>query len=405
MLQFRRSSLAVPEVARRLGVRYVVDGSVLQDGGRVRIRATLVDASTSATVWTERFEREGRDVLALQRDVALAVARAVEVALSPQDHARLADAPAVDPDAFVHYVRGTQARYRAFGVAQNRDAMRHFERAIGEDSAYAPAHAGLAFVHVMVGDEAGARRAAERALALDPKLAEAHMVLGLVRQTFDWDWTGAEAALREAIRLNPGYAEAHHELSMLLLRRDRFDEALSEARLTIYLAPMSARFEQAVGEIQLFRLGEAVGAADRALALDSTYAAPHFLRAYAFMGQRRFTDAEAALRACLALGCGTSARAALGYVYAVTGRRALARRVADSLAASWQEDAPDPSLAMELAEIHVGLGEHDRALAWLERGTASGAYMLYLGLDPLLRPLRDEPRFRALLRRVGLPGA
>ncbi|HZF67534.1 MAG TPA: protein kinase [Gemmatirosa sp.] len=403
--QFRGSSRPVPEIARLLGVRHVVDGSVLQDGARVRVRASLVDASTSTPVWTESFDRERRDVLALQRDVALAVARAVQVALSPQDRARLAEAPAVDPAAFAFYVRGTQARYRAFGDAQNRDAVRHFESAIAEDSAYAPAHAGLAFVRVMIGDEAGARRSARRALALDPQLAEAHMVLGLVRQVFDWDWAGAEAELREALRQNPGYAEAHHELSMLLLRRGRFDEALGEARLTIYLAPMSARFENAIGEIQLCadRPDEALAAAGRALALDSAYAAPHFLRAYAYLRQRRLGAAEASLRACLARDCGDSGVALLAHVHALLGRREEALRGAAALTAKWRA-RPDPGLAMGLAQIHVGLGERERALEWLERGADAGAYMLYLGIDPTFRPLHGEPRFRALLKRIGLAG-
>ena len=403
--QFKRSERPVSEIARLLGVSHVLDGSVLQDGGRVRITTTLIDADTDAPIWTERFERERRGVLALQREVALAMARAVEVALTPQDRARLADAPTVDPAVFDLYVRGTQARYKAFGPDDNyAQAVRFFERAIARDPSYAPAHAGLASIRAVLGDEA-ARRSAEKALALDPKLAEARMVLGMIHEFFDRDWAGAEEHFRQAIRLNPGYAEARHELSMLLMRRKRFDEALDEARHTVYLAPMSARFEHGLGEVYLFsgRYDEALTAADKALALDSSAAAAHYLRAYAYGQQGRFGEAERSLMTCLALACGDIGRALLGHVYAVTGRRAEAEQIADALRARWERGDRDTGVAYGIVQIYAGLGDRMRALDWLERGVESGAFMLYAGIDPTLRPLHAEPRFRALVRRLGLP--
>jgi predicted Zn-dependent protease len=168
---------------------------------------------------------------------------------------------------------------------------------------------------------------------------------------------------------------------------------------------MSARFENAIGEIQLCadRPDEALAAAGRALALDSAYAAPHFLRAYAYLRQRRLGDAEASLRACLARDCGDSGVALLAHVHALLGRREEALRGAAVLTAKWRA-RPDPGLALGLAQIHVGLGERERALEWLERGADAGAYMLYLGVDPTFRPLYGEPRFQALLKRLGLAG-
>ena len=405
VLQFRRSEQSVPEIARLLGVAYVVDGSVLQDGNRVRINAALIDAATNTPVWTERFERERRDVLALQREVALAIAHAIEIALTPQDRERLADAPAVDPAAFDFYVKGTQARHKSFGVEEHRKAMAYLERAVAADSTYAPAYSGLASLQAIAGDEAGARRSADKALALDPRLAEAHMVLGMIRQFFDWDWTGAESALREAIRLNPGHAEAHHELSMLLMRLKRFDEALREARYTVYLAPMSARFEQGVGEVHLFsgRSDEALGAASRAIAFDSTYTAPYFLQAYAYTQQGKLDHAAEVLAKCMALACGDHGRAILGYVYAVSGRRAEARQVVDTLSARWTDGNEDAGIAFGIAQVYAGLGQPERALDWLERGVETGSYMVYLGVDPLLHSLHGSPRFQALLTKLGLP--
>ncbi|MFL5618301.1 MAG: protein kinase domain-containing protein [Gemmatimonadaceae bacterium] len=402
MLQFKRSEHSVPEIARQLGVKYLMDGSVQQDGDRVRIRATLIDAATNATVWTESFDRERRDVLVLQHEVALAIARAIELTLTPQDRSRLADTLPVDPVAFDLYIKGTQARYRAFGAAENLEAKRYYERAVERDPNYAPAHAGLALMQINAGDTAAARRSAERARALDPTLADASMALGMLRQSSDA--AGAEDAIRRAIRLNPGHAEAHHELSMLLLRRNRLAEALRESQLTLYLSPLTARFEQGLGEVHLFsgRYDDALIAADKALSHDSTYTPPYFLQAYAYSQQRKFDKAEEALTKCNARACGEAGRPLLGYVYALSGRRTDALRILDTLTAQWRRNQGAPGHAYGIAQVHVALGERERAIDWLEREEKVGGEILYAGIDPIFRSLHSEPRFRALLRKRGL---
>ena len=405
--QFTRSALPVPEIARSLGVGHVVDGTVVQERDRVRINATLIDAATNAPVWAEHFERERRDVLVLQRELALAIARAVEVALTPQDRARLAEAPAVDPEAFELYVKGAQARYRTTGPKDVAKAVNYFTGAIAQDSTYAPAHAGLAFVYSLAGDESRARQFADKALALDPTLAEAHMVLGMVRHFSDWDWAGAVTAFREAIRLNPGYAEAHHELSMLLMRRQRFDEASREAQRALYLAPMSARFEIGAGEVYLYsgRYDEALKAADRALAVDPINAGAYLVRAYAYGQQQRYDRAAEAAKKCIALGWDVHGRALLGYVYAKSGRRVQALKLVDTLTARWRERNGElgvSDVAISIAEIYAGLGDSERALEWLERAIGTDMYVGYLGIDPTFRSLHATPRFRTLLKAVGL---
>jgi tetratricopeptide (TPR) repeat protein len=388
-------------------VRYVVDGSVVQERDRVRLSATLIDAATNAPVWTERFERERRDVLALQRELAIAIARAVEVALTPQDRARLAEAPTVDPEAFELYIKGTQIRYRTNDPQDVAKAVNYFTGAIGQDSTYAPAYAGLAFIYALNGDKGRARQFADKALMLDPTLAEAHMVLGMVRHFSDWDWAGAEAAFREAIRLNPGYAEAHHELSMLLMRRQRFDEALREAQRALYLAPMSARFELGPAEVYLStgRYNEALEAADKALAVDSINGGIYLLRAYVYGEQQRYDQAVEAAKKCIALGWDVHGRAILGYYYAKSNRRMEALKLVDTLTAKWQARNGEPGLsdvAISIAQIYAGLGDPGRALDWLERAVGTDMYVAYLGIDPTFRSLHAEPRFRTLLKAVGL---
>jgi serine/threonine-protein kinase len=405
MLRFKRSERPVAEIARELGVKYLVDGSVLQDGDRVRIRATLVDAAKNATVWTESFDRERRDILALQREVALAIAREIEITLTPQDRTRLADTLPVDPIAFDLYMKGTQVRYREFGANVGKEALGYFERAIARDPDYAPAHAGLGLMQVNLGDSAAARRSAKRALTLAPSLADAHMLLGMIRQNFDKDWRGAETALREAIRLNPGHAEAHHELSMLLMRLSRFDQALREGQLTVYLAPATPRFELGVGEVLLYggRYREAILAGEKTLAVDSSFSLAHGLIAYAYAMQGDVERAREAQRRCRVLGCAEWGFALLGYVYAVKGMRTEATLSIDSLRARWRAQGAELGAASRIAGIYAGLGQRDSALTWLERGVATGEFMLYTGIDPVFRTLHGEPRFRAVLRALRLP--
>jgi tetratricopeptide (TPR) repeat protein len=281
--------------------------------------------------------------------------------------------------------------------------MRYFERAIARDSGYAPAHAGLALMQAHSGDTAAARRSAERAREIDPRLADAPLALGMIRQPLDLP--GAEAALRQAIQLNPGHAEAHHEFSMLLLRSNRLADALREAQLTVYLSPLTARFEVGLGEVHFFsgRFDEALIAAKQALSHDSAYTAPYLLQAWAYSMQRRFAEAEESLRACHAPPCREFERPLLGSIKAATGRRTEAPRILDTLIAQWQAGSRSSDLPWRIAEVYVGLGERQRAIDWLEQEDKSGLVILYMRIDPILRPLHSEPRFRALLKARGLP--
>ena len=404
VLEFTGSRRPIPEIARRLGVRYVVDGSVTEAGDRVRFTVSLVDASHNATVWTERFERERRDVISLQHEVALAVTRGIEGAVSERDIVALAPGPAVNPDAYLAYLRGTRARYAATATNDFREAERQFSEAIRRDSNFALAYAGLSIVRAMSGDPIRATPLANRALSLDSTLADAHLALGMARQLGAWDWVGAEAAFRQAIRLHPSHAEAHHELSMLLLRRRRPDESLREAQITLEYAPLSARFENAAGQVLLFskRYPEAVDAAARAIAIDSSYLGPYYLRGHAYMQQGRYDEALRAWLDCNARG--GDATTEIGYLYAMTGKRELALRELATLKARWPgaKAGSADAIATGIAQILVGLGDRSGALEWLERGVTSGTFIVYLGIDPYFQPLHDEPRFQAILHRVGL---
>jgi tetratricopeptide (TPR) repeat protein len=308
----------------------------------------------------------------------------------------------VDPEAFDLYLKGTQARYVQLPDA-NRQAQEYFEQAIARDSTYAPAYAGLASVRFFSDDPAEAQRLAVKAIELDAGLAEPHVVLGLVRQQYDWDWEGAEEAFRHAIRLDPGHAEAHHELSMHLMRLRRFDEALREAQHTLHLAPTSARFQHGLGEVLLFsgRYDEALVATERTLALDPNQVHAYWLRGIAYTQQGRYEEAIVAWRTSIRLWTLDSAHGNLGYVYAVAGRREEALTLLAALKArSGNGSDVERGTTYGIALIHTGLGEREQALEWLER--APRVWLAYVAIDPSLRSLHAEPRFHALLRKVGL---
>ena len=412
VLQFKQSTRPAPEIAQMLDVKYLVDGSVRQDSTRVRITASLIDAARSTPVWSKDFERDRRDAMTLQREVALAIADAINVTLTAQDRSRLAPSHVPDPEAFDLYIRGTQARYEAASLkGDNRDAIRYLSAAVAMDSGYAAAYAGLALAYIGTNDTIRARAFAARALALDPKLAEAHMAHGMIRQFLDWDLAGADSAFHEALRLNPGFAEAHHELSMLLERLKKFDESLREGRQAIAHAPTSLRFVQGMGDVQMFRgqYDESLEIANRLLAMDSANGSAHMLRGFAYEGLERWDDAARAwavyIRAVPAGG--DFARARIGYIYGLTGRRTQAVQILDTLKARLPErdrSGAQADLAVDLATVYMGLGDRAQALTWLERATALRAgFMLYLAINPTFKSLHTEPRFQALLRKIGLP--
>jgi tetratricopeptide (TPR) repeat protein len=322
----------------------------------------------------------------------------------PGEMTRPAAAAAVDPGAFDLYVRGARLRN---GGPRDRTPAEYFAEAIARDSTFAPAYAALAFERAFAGNGAEARTLVNKSLALDATLAEAHMALGVIREFREGNWDGAEAAFREAIRLNKGFAEAHHELSMLLMRRRRFAEAMRAAQSTLYLAPMSARFELGMAEVYLYsgRYDEALKAADRALAIDLRSGGAYLTKAYVYGEQRAYAKAVAAAERSIALGFDVHGRAFLGYVYAKSGRRPQALSIVDTLQQQWRDARgrlTDPDVAIGIAQVYAGLGEREQALDWLERSVGREMYASYLDIDPTFRSLHTEPRFQALLKRLGL---
>jgi serine/threonine protein kinase/Flp pilus assembly protein TadD len=400
--RYKNANPPLPEVADQLDVDFVIHGAAWQSEQQIRLRTNLAEATTDTPLWRQEYAGQVSGVKALLQEAALAIAQQIEVTLTAQDRERLEDAPAVDPEAFQLYLRGAQARH----LESESEAVNYFERAIAHDSTYAQAHAGLAGAYAWLGYYAGleegeekARRHLKTALSMDPTLSEAYAAKGMILEHYDGDFAGAEEAFRIAIHLNPNDAFAHLELGNLLMRQRRFDEALREVQQALYLNPLSARFQNDVGAVLHFsgRYDEAIDAAEKALALDASLGSAYGVLGSANTQQGQYEVAIEAYENGIQLGCGWCL-GNLGYVYAVSGRRAEAQEILGRLEEQWREGAGDYDVAM----IYAGLGEREQALDWLERFVEEIGVPLYLGIDPAFDSLHSEPRFESLLEKVGL---
>ena len=414
-LRYRGTSKALPEIARELNVDAVVEGSVLRSGERVRITAQLIEAATDRHVWADNYERDVRDVNSLQRDVARAIAGEIRARLTESEQRRLAVVRRVNPQAHEAYLRGRAEadRYTEAGV---RRAVTFYEQAIALDAEYALAHAGLASAYAMLGGVLGftspgeyfpkARAAAERALELDGTLADAHAVLATVRLKFDWDWNAAAREFQRVFDLNPSLAEAHQEHGTYLEALRRFDEAVVARKRARDLDPLSASRTADVGYPLYYagRYEEAISYYRTALELDQNFFWSHVWTGQAQIETGMHAEAIEEIQKALRMsGENTRVLATLGYAYAVAGQRAKAQQVLTELHGRSKRSYVSPYF---LAVVHAGLGENASALDLLERALQERQpYLILLDVEPVFSKLRAEPRFLALLQRIGLrPG-
>jgi adenylate cyclase len=397
----------LPEIAKALNVDTIVEGSVLRVGDQVRISAQLIDAPSDKHLWAESYERDTRDVLALQDEVALAIARQINVELTSQERARLANARPVNPQAYEAYLKG---RYflSEFSGERLKKAFEQFELAIKLDPNFALPYTGLSDAYgwaklVVPPAEVmpKAKAATEKALQLDDSLAEAHTSLGIIKFTYDFDWTAAEREFHRALELNPGYAYAHNQYGALLDAQGRFDEALAEHKRASELDPLSVQITNEVAW-PLMSQGKYEAAKEqirRSLELDPDDLLAHWALGYIDIQAGKFNGAIPELEKVQAINS-SFPPCYLGYAYAAAGERAKAEAalVEVNQLSSRQYLSP-----MCSARIYVGLGEKGRALDELEKAYDDRSSNLpWLKVDKTWDPLRSEPRFIALLKKVGL---
>jgi TolB-like protein len=407
-MRYKKPGTPVDRIGRELNVSLVLEGSVRRDAERVRINARLVRVRDQAEQWSESYERELASILTVQNEVAQGVARALAIALIPGGPARTSAARAVQPQAYEHYQLG-RFRFAERTVPSLKAALDHFERAVALDPEFSLAYAGLADVHVLLpffsaGESpaigrARAEAAANRALALDPSLGEAHATLALVRM-YEYDWEASESHFRRAVELVPGYASARQWYADMLARRARYEEALAEIRQAVALDPLSSIINQDLGYVLMLagQQDAAIRQYERTLELDPSFSTTWLVLAIATLDAGRFEEGANALSRWAELSGQDPAAirriAAAAAAYARTGR--LQR-----LPAGVDLVATVPPYAR--APLYMALGQKELALATLERAFEQGTFSVVASaLQAIFDPLRDEPRFRALMQKTGL---
>ena len=416
VMGYRGTATPLSQIARDLGVDALLEGAVVRSGDRVRITVNLVKATPERHLWAETYEFDAREVVAVQGRVTRDVARQIRVKLTPQQGERLTTARRVNPEAYEAYLLGRAYFSKVPAGASWNRSKEYFEKAIAKDPDFAPAYAGLAQLYARTrgslardpgANRVQARQWAEKALNLDDTLAETHTALGWV--TFhEWDWAGAEREYRRAVELNPSYALARIWYAQYLYAMRRFAEAVTQVQVAQQLDPGSTYVSTRAGAAYFLagRVEEAMASWQKVLELDPGYpdASIELARSYVARGlhQNAISALERALtfteREPLVLG-------ALAHAHARAGRRAEALKLVSELkrreARVGPEDRNIPRFSFIWA--YAGLGEKELAFAWLEKAYQERRdLMVLLNIDPFVDPLRSDPRFQDLVRRVGL---
>ena len=398
-----------PEIAKTLNVDAVVEGSVMRVGDNVRITAQLIDAREDKHLWAKSYERDARNVLAMQDEVALAIAHEVNVELTPNKQAHLANSRAVNPQAHEAYLKG---RYflESYSEERVKKAIGQFEEAIKADPSFALPYTGLADAY-SYGDDwyfpatevmPKAKTAAEKALQLDDSLAEAHTSLGMIKYQYDFDWAGSESEFRRAIELNPSYAFSHDQYGYLLTWLGRFDEAVAELRRASELDPLSAgtTFDVGVPLAYQAKYDAAKEQYRKALELDPSFFFAQWGLGWTDVEAGSFNEADAELEKAKAMDSPPLVAVFLGYAYAESGERAKAQAIIAELNQMASHRFVSPSCT---ALIYLGLGDKPQALVGLEKAyEVRSQWLTLLKVDGIFDPLRSEPRFIELLKKVGL---
>jgi TolB-like protein/Tfp pilus assembly protein PilF len=412
VMGYRDTDRPVRLIARELGVGAVIEGSVLREGDRVRIRVQLVHGATESHLWGRTYDAQLRDVLGLHRRITWEVAEEIRASLSPGAERRLAADEPVNAEAYEAWLRGRFHKDR-WTPRDSEIALQYFERALERDPRYAPAHVGIAEVWhfrrqagMVPAREAGphVKAAAMRALELDPALAPAWMIRGMDATWGDWDWVAAEEAFRRAVELSPGFAQVRAPFSHFLFVMGREEEALAQIERALALDPFNPFIKSIYGIDLIFarRYDEAIRQLLGTLALDPEHglARHHLKRAYALSGMH--AEAFEAIRRAMPPVGGHAE--GLEAAFAEGGYPAALRILADARADAARADGAAANLAgWEVARLYAQIGDLDEAFRWLEEAfERRDPNLPYVAVDPDFDNLRGDPRFAGLLRRMNL---
>jgi len=412
-MHYKGTKKSLPEIAKEIKVDAVVEGTVQRSGDRVVIRAQLIHAASDRHLWVQTYERGMRDVLDLQSEIAQAIAREVKIQMTPDEQARLASRHPVRPKAFDDYLQGRYLYWNKRTEENLAKAIEHFRNAVKEDASFAQAHVGLADCYNAMGTvQVGAlppieaRRLAEqsavKALELDAGLAEAHSALGHVKH-FNWNWTGAEQDFKRAIELNQNYANAHNFYAGYLMSRGRVEESIAASNRARELDPFSLSISAQRGFLleNARRYDEAIAQLRAVIEMDRNHYQAYWFLGHTYAAKGEFEQAITAAQKAVDLSERVpGALGFLGLAYGLAGRKAEATKVLDELLKLNESRYVTPAA---MVNVYIGLGDKDQAFVWLEKAYQERSnYLPWLKVFPIVDPLRSDPRFADLVRRIGL---
>ena len=411
VMHFKDTQLSLPEIARALHVDAIVEGSVIREGSRIRVHAQLIRAATDEHFWSEAYDRELRDVLALQSNVAQSIARKVEVTVTGEEHERLTIARPISPEVYENYLKGRFALANSNNRTKAEESIAYFNEAIRKDPTFALSYMGLADAYsdlgtVFIGGIAKNERpkailAARKALELDPELVEAHVLLANMAQQ-QWRWAEAEAEYRRALELSPNNAAAYSAFAFWLVSQGRTEEAVTSCRRARELDPIGVPGTNLAWVLfYARRYDEAVQELHSVLAVRPDDAFALWILGFALIANHHPEEAVPVLeKGVSASGRSPAIVGLLVHAYAQAGRRANALRLLEELRRRKQTGYVP---AAAFVKAYLGLGEYDRAFFWLEEAYKEQSNLLqFLKVHPIFDPVRDDPRFANLVRRVGL---
>lgn len=412
VMRYKDSRVSLPQIGAELGVQYVLEGSVRRQADHVRITAQLIRVRDQTHIWAREYDRELKDLLAVQTEIAEEIGGEIEVDLGARQSKHAAVQRSLSPQelqAYDLYLKGEYFLAKRT-VPDLQKATDFLQQATARDPHYARAYAGLADSYALLGGYsaapqtefiAKARAAALRALDLDNRLPDAHTALALIVQNYDWDWQAAEKEFHRAIELDPNYVTAHHWYGEHLMWRGRFDEALQESERARQLDPLSLIIASDNGAILYFarQYDRAIEKWRSVREMD-----PDFLRAHliiaAYIEKGMFAEALADNERLRPRIPAPSYWSWCAYIHGRAGQRADAQRAIRELLQMERRSPIDP---MVIAQAYLGVGDKDQTFAWLEKAYAQhSSELTSLKVNPIFDPLRSDERFRDLVRRVGL---
>ena len=421
--RYKGSGKGIAEIGKELQIGTILEGTVRTVGNQLRVTAQLIDSQTEESLWSEKYDRKLGDVFDIQSDIARNVAEGLKIQLHSR-HQQSQKKPTTNTEAYTHYLMGRHIWNR--GMLEYEKTLNQFELAIQKDTTFALGYSGLAETYFMmsrngyVSPKLGYPKATEfarKAISLDDTLAEPHTVLAAARQEYEWKWEEAQMGFRHAIELNPSYATAHAWYALYLGHVGRCELGIGEAKRAIELDPLGPRGHQSLSEQYLFahQYDKAIEAAETMVELSPESGISHRFRAVVEVEKGLYDEAIADFqKADKQFGPGEPARrmiGRLGHAYAISGRTAEANKILRELEsqpvpAGPKRPFPPPSRAMEIGLVHLGLGNNQLAVDWLEKAADERtAEIIHLKCEPIFSSIRGEPAYQVLLHKMGLDRA